>query len=240
MARSDKKPRRGDDDDKPEWHGGIEPPHFSEQGSQRSSALQLCDAVVFRLRQLGVDTSDLMLLRNRVEEIEEMNDQARVAVEQLSTAVDKLRSPALRLGTLIQRISEERVLACVGGTDYVCNIDPALPEAALEAGTRVLLNEAFAVTDSFGLDKNGPVVKVAEILADGRLRVGQEAGITDVIVIRSSAISKEVLKPGTEVRLDANQRVAVEIIGMGKRLDRTFTSVESLPWSAIGGQTDAV
>jgi hypothetical protein len=134
VARSDKKPRR---DPKGEWHGGTEPPHFSEE-AERSSALQLCDAVAFRLRQLGVDASDLMMLRNRVEEIEEMNDQARAAVEQLSAAVDKLRSPALRLGTLIQRINDERVLACVGGTDYVCNVDPALPEAALEAGARVM------------------------------------------------------------------------------------------------------
>jgi proteasome-associated ATPase len=239
VARSDKKPRR-EGEEKPEWHGGLEPPHFSEPEAERLSALQLCDSVAFRLRQLGVDASDLLRLRNRVEEIEEMNDQARVAVEQLSAAVDKLRSPALRLGTLIQRINEERLLVCAGGTDYVCNVDPALPEAALESGTRVLLNEAYAVTDTFGLDKNGPVVKVAEILPDGRLRVGQDAGISDAIVIRSSAISKEVIKPGTEVRLDANQRVAVEIIGMGKRLDRTFTAVETLPWSVIGGQKDAV
>jgi proteasome-associated ATPase len=238
VARSDKKPRRPADQ-QTEWHGGVEPPHFSEE-VERSSALQLCDAVAFRLRQMGVDTSDLMLLRNRVEEIEETNDQARVAVEQLSEAVDKLRSPALRLGTLIHRVGEERALVCAGGTDYVCNVDPSLPEAALEIGTRVLLNEAFAVTDTFGLDKNGPVVKIAEVLPDGRLRVGQEAGITDAIVIRSTGISKEVLKPGTEVRLDSNQRVAVEIIGMGKRLDRTFTAVEPLPWNAIGGQMDAV
>jgi len=245
VARSDKKQRPGGDPkaanvEKPEWHGGAEPPHFSDEEAQRLSALQLCDAVAFRLRHLGVDTTDLMLLRNRVEEIEEMNDQARDAVEQLSAAVDKLRSPALRLGTLIQRIGEERVLACVGGTDYVCNIDPALPESALEAGARVLLNEAFAVTDTFGLDRNGPVVKITEVLFDGRLRIGQEAGISDAIVIRSDAIGKEILKPGTEVRLDANQRVAVEIIGMGKRLDRTFTTVETLPWNAIGGQAEAV
>ncbi|MEO7698399.1 MAG: AAA family ATPase [Opitutus sp.] len=239
MARSDKKQPRGGGQ-KPEWHGGVEPPHFSEAEAERSSALQLCDAVAFRLRQLGVDTSDLLVLRNRVEEIEEMNDQARGAIEQLSAAVDKLRSPALRLGTLIQRIGEERLLVCAGGTDYVCNVDPGLPEAALETGARVLLNEAFAVTDTFGLDKNGPVVKIAEVLTDGRLRIGQETGISDAIVIRSTAISKEVLKPGTEVRLDANQRVAVEIIGRGKRLDRTLTAVETLPWSAIGGQKEAV
>jgi len=34
-----------------------------------------------------------------------------------------------------------------------------VPEVSLDTGTRVLLNEAFAVTDSFGFDKNGPVVK---------------------------------------------------------------------------------
>jgi proteasome-associated ATPase len=239
VARSDKKKPRGGEP-KPEWHGGTEPPHFSEEATQRASALQLCDAMAFRLRQLGVDSSDLLILRNRVEEIEEMNDQARVAVEQLTAAVEKLSSPALRLGTLIQRIGEERLLVCAGGTDYVCNFDPDLPDAALEIGARVLLNEAFAVTDTFGLDKNGPVVKIAEVLPDGRLRVGQEAGISDAVVVRSTAISKEILKPGTEVRLDANQRVAVEIIGMGKRLDRTLTTVEALPWSAIGGQTEAV
>lgn len=239
VARSDKKQRRGGEQ-KPEWHGGIEPPHFSDEAAERSSALQLCDAVAFRLRELGVDPSDLLMLRNRVAEIEEMNDQARQAVEQLSEAVDKLRSPALRLGTLIQRIGDQRLLVCAGGTDYVCNFDPNLPETALETGARVLLNEAFAVTDTFGLDKNGPVVKIAEILPDGRLRVGQESGISDAVVVRSTSISKENLKPGTEVRLDANQRVAVEIIGMGRRLDRTFTSVEPLPWSAIGGQAEAV
>ncbi len=204
------------------------------------SALQLCDTVSARLRYLGGDNPDLRLLRQRVQELEEVHDEARAAVEELSAAVEKLRSPALRLGTLLSRIGEERALVCAGGTDYVCNVDPRLPETALETGTRVLLNEAFAVTDAFGLDKSGPVVKISETLADGRLRVGQEAGITDVIVVRSTAISKEHLKPGLEVRLDANQRVAVEIIGMGKRLDRTLTTVEPLPWSAIGGQAEAV
>lgn len=238
VARSEKKQR----------HGGPSPRQSDDEAlpapgghdAERSSALQLCDAVAFRLRQLGVDTSDLLLLRHRVEEIEEVNDEARQAVEQLSAAVDKLRSPALRLGTLLQRLPEDRALVCAGGTDYVCNVDPMLPEEVLETGARVLLNEAYAVTDAFGLDRNGPVVKVAELLPDGRLRVGQEAGISDAIVIRSTAITKEAIKPGSEVRLDANQRVAVEIIGMGRRLDRTLTTVDPVPWSAIGGQAEAV
>jgi proteasome-associated ATPase len=241
MARAEK---RGDEENRkpkrpaqPEVSGwGALPPEEIE----RLSALQLCDLVRLRLQSIGVDGQDVRLLRDRVEELEEVQDEARGAIEKLTAAVEKLRAPALRLGTLIHRVGEDRGLVCVGGTDYVCNVDPDLPEAALAAGTRVLLNEAFAVTDSFGLDRSGPVVKIAEVLSDGRLRVGQETGISDMVVVRSAEIGKEKVKAGTEVRLDANQRVAVEIIGMGKRLDRTLANITPLPWSAIGGQEEAV
>src|SRR5204862_2755193 len=106
--------------------------------------------------------------------------------------------------------------------------------------TRVLLNEAFAVTDSFGFEKNGPVVRISEILSDGRLRVGNETGISDAVVVRSSLLMKEKLKPGLDLRLDTNQRVAVEIIGTSKRLDRSLARVEPIPCASIGGQHEAV
>lgn len=211
-----------------------------DEPRKRVSALQLCDAIALRLHRIGVDARDMETLRDRIEELEETQDMARSTVEELSAALDKLRAPALRLGTLVQRVDEDRAFVCVGGSDYLCSIDPALPAAALEVGTRVLLNEAFAVTDSFGLEKGGPVVKVAEVLADGRLRVGQDAGVGETVVIRSTAITKEVIKPGAEVRLDVNLRVAVEIIGRGRRLDRTLAAVEPIPWSAVGGQDEAV
>jgi proteasome-associated ATPase len=83
-------------------------------------------------------------------------------------------------------------------------------------------------------------VRITELLSDGRLRVGNETGISDAVVVRSSLLAKEKLKPGLDLRLDAQQRVAVEIIGGGKRLDWAFTRVEPLPWSAIGGQQEAV
>ncbi len=52
------------------------------------------------------------------------------------------------------------------------------------------------------------------------------------MLLRSALLVKEKLKPGMEVRLDANQRVALEVIGMGKRVERSLETVtESLPWS---------
>ena len=93
-----------------------------------------------------------------------------------------------------------------------------MPEVLLETGTRVLLNEAFAITDVFGFEKNGPVVRITELLTDGRLRVGNETGISDAVVIRSSLLGKEKLKVGLDIRLDSQQRVAIEVIGSTKRL----------------------
>jgi proteasome-associated ATPase len=188
----------------------------------------------------GSIPSNIGTLRQRIVEMEEMQDEARIAVEKLSDAVEKLRAPALRLGTLLQKLPNTRALVCVNGTEYVCNLDPSLPEVSLETGTRVLLNEAFAVTDVFGFEKNGPVVRITELLPDGRLRVGNETGISDAIVVRSTLLTKEKLKVGLDIRLDSQQRVAVEVIGSAKRLDRTFTRVEAIPWSAIGGQQEAV
>jgi proteasome-associated ATPase len=211
-----------------------------EEDTGNLSTLQLVDLLGHKLAMQGAVPPDVTLLRRRIEEMEELQDQARNAVEKLSEAVDKLRAPALRLGTLLQKLPKSRALVCVNGTDYVCNLDPSIPEVSLETGTRVLLNEAFAVTDSFGFDKNGPVVKIVELLSDGRLRVGNESGISDLVVVRSSLLAKDKLKAGLELRLDPNQRVAVEVIGTAKRLDRTLTRVEPILWKDIGGQQEAV
>jgi proteasome-associated ATPase len=210
-----------------------------EESSETISALQILDRVKIELATQGAAPS-MNTLRRRIAEMEELQDQARTAVEKLTETVEKLRAPALRLGTLLQKLVNDRVLVCVNGTEYVCNLDPAVPEVSLETGTRVLLNEAFAVTDVFGFEKNGPVVRITELLSDGRLRVGNETGISDAVVVRSTLLTKEKLKLGLDVRLDSQQRVAVEIIGTAKRVDRTFTRVEPILWSAIGGQQEAV
>ena len=207
-------------------------PSLPEIEADKLSALQLVDVISHKLLVQGTLPSDMALLRRRVEEMEEMQDEARNAVEKLSEAVDKLRAPALRLGTLLQKLAKSRALVCVNGTDYVCSVDPALP---------LYEPRPFeAPRDSFGFEKNGPVVRISEILSDGRLRVGNETGISDAVVVRSSLLMKEKLKPGLDLRLDTNQRVAVEIIGTSKRLDRSLARVEAIPWTSIGGQQEAV
>lgn len=224
--------------------GDSTPPSLSDILSREEldtlSTLQLVDLIASKMPQRSSVLLDLVYLRDRITAMEEMNDQAREIIEKLDAAVEKLRSPAFRVGTFLAPLAGEQAHVCLGGTDYVCKLDPALPLTSLQTGQRVLCNEAFAVIRSLGFDQHGPIVRVDETLSDGRLRIGQESGVMPLVVQRSALLQKEKLKPGMEVRLDANQRVALEVIGHGKRIDRTLDTVGEVPWSSIGGQAEAV
>jgi proteasome-associated ATPase len=213
---------------------------LSREELDRLSTLQLVDLISSKLPPRHSSLLDLVYLRERIGAMEELNYQAQQALEKLDAVVEKLRSPAFRVGTLITPIEPDKSHVCVGGTDYVCRIDPQIPLSSLQIGQRVLLNEAFAVVQGLGFDRNGPIVRIDELLSDGRIRIGQEAGMSQTVIIRSSLLSKEKLKAGLEIRLDVNQRVALEVIGMGKRIERSLENVTLLPWSSIGGQDEAV
>lgn len=204
------------------------------------SALQLVDLIVSKLPPRHPSLLDVVYLRERVAAMEELNYQAQQAIEKLDAIVEKLRSPAFRVGTFILPVEPDKAHVCVGGSDYVCRVDPQIPLSSLQVGQRVLCNEAFAVVQALGFDRNGPIVRIDELLSDGRLRIGQESGLTSLVLQRSALLAKEKLKPGLDIRLDVNQRVALEVVGMGKRVDRSLETVSELPWDCIGGQGDAV
>jgi proteasome-associated ATPase len=217
-----------------------EPEVLSREQLEALSLLQLVDMITGKLPPRHTTLMDMVYLRDRVAEVEEINDQARQTIEKLDAIIEKLRSPAYRVGTFLMALEPDKGHVCVGGTDYVCRLDPQIPLSSLQVGQRVLLNEAFAVVQGLGFDRNGPIVRIDELLSNGRLRIGQEAGLIASVLLRSSLLAKEKLKAGMEVRLDVNQRVALEVIGVGKRIERSLETVTPLPWESIGGQAEAV
>lgn len=213
---------------------------LSKEDLDRLSTLQVLDLIASKLPPRHSALMDLAYFRDRVAALEEMNDQARQVIEKYDEALEKLRSPAFRVGTFLAAIEPDRAHVCLGGADYVCRVDPQLPLSSLQNGQRVLCNDAFAVVQGLGFDRGGPIVRIDEVLSDGRLRIGNEGGLTPLVVQRSALLAKEKLKPGLEIRLDANQRVALEVLGLGRRIERSLEKVAQLPWSEIGGQDEAV
>ena len=183
---------------------------------------------------------ELIDLRTSVSESEGTMQEARQAIEKLEQIVKKLSSPANRIGTFLSAPNAETAQIVVGGADYYCNADPRLSLSSLKRGTRVLVNEAFAIVGDLGYDTTGPVAKVTEALAEGRLRVGTEHGIQSVVLQRGSDLVDTTVKSGDEVRVDPNFRVAVEVLSKSKADDYYLDTVPELPWEKVGGQEEAL
>ncbi len=183
---------------------------------------------------------ELLDLRSAVSQNEGTIAEARAAIEKLEKIVEKLSSPANRIGTFLGAPKPETAQIVVGGADYYCNADPRLSLGGLKRGTRVLVNEAFAIVGDLGYDRGGPVAKVTEVLAEDRLRVGTEHGVQSVVLQRGSDLADTGIKTGDEVRVDPNFRVAIEVLSRSKADDYYLDAVPELPWEKVGGQEEAL
>ena len=118
----------------------------------------------------------LYKLRHAVILRQAAQQQREVEFKKVADVIAKLTAPANRVGTLLEVPGEGLARILVGGAEYYAAVDPRVQAAELKIGAQILVNEAYAVIKILGYDRNGPVLKVAEALADGRLRFEQEMG----------------------------------------------------------------
>lgn len=166
--------------------------------------------------------------------------QREVEFKKVADVIAKLTAPANRVGTLLEVPGEGLARILVGGAEYYAAVDPRVQAAELKIGAQILVNEAYAVIKILGYDRNGPVLKVAEALADGRLRFEQEMGRQVLILQRSSALVGVDLKVGDEVRIDPSLHVAIEKLEDRKAKSHLLDEVPTVTWEQIGGQTEAI
>lgn len=183
----------------------------------------------------------LTLLRHQLDVDERQFEEARQALLAYEEAYNKLTAPSNRVGVYLGPGAGGTALVALGDSEYFANVDPAVDLESLQIGTRVRVNEAFAVVGDLGYHSSGSIVKVSEVLADGRLRVAMDAqGMSTRVVVRSSDLCGAPLKAGDEVRMEPNFKVALEHFPQAEVRDYYLEEVPELPWSKIGGQEEAI
>lgn len=119
-------------------------------------------------------------------------------------------------------------------------MDPRVANDDLRIGTQILVNEAYAVIRTLGYDRNGPILKLAETLPDGRLRFEQDMGRQSLILQRSTDLVGADLKAGDHIRIDPSLRVALEKLVDQKAGRHVLDEAPTVTWEQIGGQNEAI
>ena len=174
------------------------------------------------------------------ERIHAIQQEALQIHAEMEAQIEQLTSPANRIGTLIGLPKEDIARVIVGGSEYYANLDTELDPGTLKKGFSVLLNEAFVVVGELGYNDAGPIAKIADVIPDGRLRIGQEPNAQTVILERSTDLTDVKLKPGDEVRVDPNYRVALEHIATKETDAYALEAVPNIPWSKVGGLDETI
>jgi proteasome-associated ATPase len=182
----------------------------------------------------------LYKLRHAVMLSQAANQQREAEFKKVSDVVAKLTAPANRIGMLLEIPGDGLAHILVGGAEYYANVDPRVAGGDLKIGTQILVNEAYAVIKTLGYDLNGPILKLTEPMADGRLRFEQEMGRQSLILRRSSDLVGMELKAGDELRIDPTHRIALEKLVDRKASKHVLDETPKVTWEQIGGQSEAI
>ena len=197
----------------------------------------------------------LLLLRHQLQVDAQQFEEAQAALQEFEDVYNKLTQPANRIGVYLgpspklttdDEDSGDYQTIAVGDQEYIVTVDPKLmeklgEEARFEVGTRVRVNEAYAIVGDLGPAQNGPITKINAVLDEERLRVSMDAqGQSSRIVLRGEKLKEITLKSGDEVRMEPNFKVALEHFSGDETRDYFLEEVPEIPWEKIGGQEEAI
>jgi len=219
-------------------HGAQPSP--SRDASTPADPIELIDECLAAFPDGDPRQKLLYKLRHVVTAQSVAQDRRDTELKKLNDVVAKLTAPANRVGLLVEVPAEGVARIVVGGAEYYANIDPRLAAEELKIGAQILVNEAYTVIKALGYDRNGPVLKVAEILPDGRIRFEQDMGRQALILQRSSDLLGVDVKACDEVRIEPTHRIAIEKFENRQARTHLLDEVPTVTWEQIGGQHQAI
>ncbi len=210
--------------------------------ADQPTALELLEEILEMIPpEMARVRNHLSALRRTLRAEERQNDELREQLAQFQEAYEKLTSPANRIGVFLRWLEEDRCLIAVGDTEYVAQVDPNADRNTLKAGSRIAVNEAFAVLRALETAGLGSIATVSEALEDGRLRLGGDSpGSTSRILLRAESLADRPIAPGDEVLVEPNGKVAVDHFPKREARDYFFEEVPEIRWDQVGGQEEAI
>ncbi|MFQ5524403.1 MAG: proteasome ATPase [Acidimicrobiia bacterium] len=190
--------------------------------------------------------AELVRTRERLERAVSQNDrlaqlleEAREQLGVLREEVERLTTPPNNFGTVLQVNSDGTVDILTGNRKLRVTAQPNIEVKKLQVGQEVLLNEAFNIIDVRYFEPAGEVLRVREVLDDGRVVVIAH-GDEERVLERSSIMGDTYLRVGDFVRIDAKTGLILEKMERPEVEELVLEEVPDITYEDVGGLADQI
>jgi proteasome-associated ATPase len=190
--------------------------------------------------------SELTRMRERLDRAMAQNDKLSAVLEEareqlgvLREEVEKLTSPPNNFGTVLQVNDDGTLDIMTGSRKLRVAAQPNVEVKKLQVGQEVLLNEAFNVIDIRHFEPAGDVLRVREVLIDGRVVVFAHAD-EERVLQRSETMIDVKLRPGDYVRIDTKTGLILEKMERPEVEELVLEEVPDITYEDVGGLADQI
>ena len=199
-----------------------------EQSDQESTRVETLE------QQLSSIRSELDSTRAQNAKLSSTLRAARTRVEDLKGEVERLSSAPLTFATFLGTSEAGALSVSVQGRKVQVECAEDIDRTALRVGQEVLVNDGLHIVGVGTFEDRGELMKVAEILDDGRVLV---AGRSDEerIVHLASPVMDGPLRVGDTLLVDLRSGTALERISRSEMDRLVLEEVPDVDYSGIGG-----
>ena len=199
-----------------------------EQSDQESTRVETLE------QQLSSIRSELDSTRAQNAKLSSTLRAARTRVEDLKGEVERLSSAPLTFATFLGTSEAGALSVSVQGRKVQVECAEDIDRTALRVGQEVLVNDGLHIVGVGTFEDRGELMKVAEILDDGRVLV---AGRSDEerIVHLASPVMDGPLRVGDTLLVDLRSGTALERVSRSEMDRLVLEEVPDVDYSSIGG-----
>jgi len=190
--------------------------------------------------------NELNRMRERLDRAMAQNDKLSAVLEEareqlgvLREEVEKLTSPPNNFGTVLQVNGDGTLDIMTGSRKLRVAAQPNVEVKKLQVGQEVLLNEAFNIIDIRHFEPAGDVLRVREVLTDGRVVVFAHAD-EERVLQRSETMADVKLRPGDYVRIDTKTGLILEKMERPEVEELVLEEVPDITYEDVGGLADQI
>jgi proteasome-associated ATPase len=166
--------------------------------------------------------------------------QAKENIASLREEVDKLTQAPNAYGTFLQYNDDGTVDVFASGRKMRVALHPAIEPDSLERGQEVVLNESLNVVLARTYEQCGEVVKIQEILDDGRRALVVGRADEERVAELSAALAETRLRAGDSVLMDPRSSLLLEKLPRPEIEEVVLEEVPDITYADIGGLDEQI